>query len=405
MVSGTYHFTYGYNQAGEMMTYKFITTTTYGYNGNGLEASTKVGSTTEQYIWDSAGSLARLLSDGADYFVYGPARTPVEQYNVTTSPPTSNPTFLTYLAPSDSWIVTSKGGAATNLAGYDAYGNLSNGAPGTIFGFAGQATDDAESNPSGLVDMRARFYTTQAGEFTSVDPMEQSTHQLYSYSLDDPINESDPSGDTPRTDQCASQRATCPTEWTRGQVSVHPQPSQRQTFKALGTSSLETLTLSVPNVDKVALSIQSNVYNDTTFGFSLTYDGSTSGTITIPMNGGFSTRTFSLSSPWKTNGISAFDVQIRATEGGAPYGGAGTTLEPPSTFADYGREYDPGKEGDAGYAPCPANIRTLGSSGTPQFPYTLPGMLNAAYLVDVRWFGPPALVGPSLAVSSGVQNA
>ncbi len=42
--------------------------------------------------------------------------------------------------------------------------------------------------------MRARWYDTQSGVFTSVDPAIASTNQPYSYANGDPVNNSDPSG-------------------------------------------------------------------------------------------------------------------------------------------------------------------------------------------------------------------
>ncbi|MHB8320052.1 MAG: RHS repeat-associated core domain-containing protein [Acidimicrobiales bacterium] len=42
--------------------------------------------------------------------------------------------------------------------------------------------------------MRARWYDTQAGVFTSVDPAVSSTNQPYQFANGDPVNNSDPSG-------------------------------------------------------------------------------------------------------------------------------------------------------------------------------------------------------------------
>ncbi len=128
-----------------------------------------------------------------EYFIYGPGTTPVEQYNVTSSPPSSNPTFLTYFKPSDSWLVTNTSGQVTNAAGYDATGNLSNGSPGTIFGYQGQFQGTPD-NSTGWVNMRARWYDTQSGMFTSQDPALTSTDAPYQYANGDPVNNSDPSG-------------------------------------------------------------------------------------------------------------------------------------------------------------------------------------------------------------------
>ncbi len=192
-VSGGYNLSYGYNTIGQMTSYSFISATNYLYNAGGLESALSTGGATTQFTWGNLGGMPQLLSDSKDYFIYGPGTTPVEQYNVTTSPPSSNPTFLTYFKPSDSWLVTNTSGQVTNVAGYDAGGNLSNGSPGTIFGYQGQF-QDTSSNTTGFINMRARWYDTQSGVFTSVDPAVSSTNQPYQFANGDPVNNSDPSG-------------------------------------------------------------------------------------------------------------------------------------------------------------------------------------------------------------------
>jgi RHS repeat-associated protein len=63
------------------------------------------------------------------------------------------------------------------------------------FGFTGELQDVS----AGLVNLRARWYSTARGRFTSVDPfagmMEQpySQHQ-YQYGYSDPVLMTDPSG-------------------------------------------------------------------------------------------------------------------------------------------------------------------------------------------------------------------
>ncbi|MHB8320057.1 MAG: DUF6531 domain-containing protein [Acidimicrobiales bacterium] len=192
-VSGGYNLSYGYNTIGQMTSYSFISATNYLYNAAGLESALSTGGATTQFTWGNLGGMPQLLSDSKDYFIYGPGSTPVEQYNITTSPPSSNPTFLTYFKPSDSWLVTNLTGQVTNVAGYDAGGNLSNGSPGTIFGYQGQY-QDTSTNTTGFTNMRARWYDTQSGVFTSVDPAISSTNQPYQFANGDPVNNSDPSG-------------------------------------------------------------------------------------------------------------------------------------------------------------------------------------------------------------------
>ncbi len=49
--------------------------------------------------------------------------------------------------------------------------------------------------PSGLYDMRARWYDPETDAFTSVDPELSSTNQPYQYAGEDPVNGIDPSGE------------------------------------------------------------------------------------------------------------------------------------------------------------------------------------------------------------------
>jgi RHS repeat-associated protein len=189
-----------FNQLGNLTSYSNGTaTSTYQYSGDGLEISEKSSSSSPQLTWVTSNpSLPLLASDGSDYFIYGPGTTPVEQYNVTSSPPSSNPTFLNF-GPDDglsSYFVTNTSGQLTNTSSYDVYGNPRQGltATGTVFGFDGQYADIVGANPTGYTNMRARWYEAQTGSFTTVDPIVVTTDQPYAFVMGDPVNASDPTG-------------------------------------------------------------------------------------------------------------------------------------------------------------------------------------------------------------------
>lgn len=190
--------TYGFDQAAQMTSYKLgSNSTTYTYTGNNLTGAVKPSnsSITSQYLWNTAsGSLPLLISDGTNYYVYGAAQTPIEQYNITSSPPANNPVFMTYVPDNSSWIIASTSGTLLNYYRYDAYGNSSNGTVGSPFGYAGQYTDSLSSNPSGLSYMRARWYSPQIGNFSARDPDFEQTDEAFSYTEGDPVNRRDATG-------------------------------------------------------------------------------------------------------------------------------------------------------------------------------------------------------------------
>jgi RHS repeat-associated protein len=210
--AGSSNSTYSYNQNGQMTgTATGANTSAIKYNGAGLEASETSSASSTQLTWDSANpSMPLVVSDANDDFVYGPGTTPVEQINVTASPPSSNPTFLNY-GPNDglsSSFVTNTTGQLTNLSDYDVFGNPRQAASstGTMFGFDGQYSDITGSNPTGLSNMRARWYEPQTGSFTSVDPDLTITDQPYQFGSDDPVNKEDPTGACVEGDEfCYSQ--------------------------------------------------------------------------------------------------------------------------------------------------------------------------------------------------------
>jgi RHS repeat-associated protein len=182
--------TYNY-EVDEVPTSSGAVTASYAYNGDGLEASPTVSGTLSQFTGgELAGSgLPVVISDSANDYVYGPSGTPVEQVALATS----TPTYLTYTASDSSWLSTNQAGDETGFWRYDAFGTLALGTPTSPFGYSGQYTDAS----TGFVNDTARWYQAQTGGFTTRDPAFASTDTAYSYAGDDPVNESDPSGQAP----------------------------------------------------------------------------------------------------------------------------------------------------------------------------------------------------------------
>jgi RHS repeat-associated protein len=141
---------------------------------------------TNQLIWDTNGSLSQVLADSTNYYVYGSTGEPVEQISLSSS----TPTYLTYTASDSSWLATNNTGQQVAFWRYDAFGNLATGTPDSPFGYSGQYTDAS----TGFSNLRARFYESQTGGFTTRDPAFGSTDTAYTYAGGDPVNGSDPSG-------------------------------------------------------------------------------------------------------------------------------------------------------------------------------------------------------------------
>ena len=197
-VTGGSTTTYAYDQLGQMTSETGGPSANYySYNGDGLQASEgpSAASISAQLTWSTdEGSVPLLLSDGTNDYVYGPSDTPVEQFNITTAPSSSNPTFINFV-PSDSFIVdTGSDGNLYNFYEYSAYGSPQAGWSGpspNSFGYAGQYLD-----PSGLYDLRARYLDPATAVFTTLDPDLSQTDQPYEYAGDDPVNRTDPSGES-----------------------------------------------------------------------------------------------------------------------------------------------------------------------------------------------------------------
>ncbi len=176
---------YAYDEANRLIAYG--TSSSYGYNGDGLRMSKTVTGTTTQQTWDVAEGLPLLLQDGATSYVTGLGGLPLEQ--ITSSGTTS---YYHQDRLGSTRAMTNSVGTVVATYTYDAYGNLTS-LPGTFanpFEYAGQYTD-AES---GLQYERARYYDAQVGGFISRDPAVAKTRRPYAYGINSPVNASDPSG-------------------------------------------------------------------------------------------------------------------------------------------------------------------------------------------------------------------
>jgi RHS repeat-associated protein len=162
------------------------TIASYTYNGDGLRVIKNTGGITQQFVWDTSGDLPLTLSDGANSYIYGPDGLPIEQV-------ATNGTTLYYQHDQlgSTRLLTNSTGGVAGTATYDPYGKpLTTTGTTTPIGYAGQYTDPE----TGLSYMRARYYDPATAQFLTVDPLVDQTAAPYTYTGDNPITNTDPTG-------------------------------------------------------------------------------------------------------------------------------------------------------------------------------------------------------------------
>ena len=186
-VNGGTPTTLGYDQLGRMVSY--ASDTTYAYNGDGIRVSKTIGSTTTQETWSGISSEPELLADGSTYYVYGPDGSPLEQVNGSTV------LYFLHDQSGSTRLLTNSSGSLADGDTYNATGALvgSTGSDANPLGYDGSYTD----TESGYLYLENRYYDPTTGQFLSVDPAVSLTQAPYSYAGDDPVNQSDPTGEAP----------------------------------------------------------------------------------------------------------------------------------------------------------------------------------------------------------------
>ena len=174
--------TYTYNYANRLISVTGPeSTSTFSYNGFGDRLQQTVDGVTTNYTLDLNIGLTQVLSDGTNTYLYGNGR--ISQHA------TQAEYFLGDALGSIRQIVD--GSAEITLAqSYDPYGVLiqTAGSAQSSYGYTGEMTDS-----SGLVHLRARYYSPSVGRFTQRDPSRLEAN-LYLYAGGNPVMNVDPSG-------------------------------------------------------------------------------------------------------------------------------------------------------------------------------------------------------------------
>jgi len=185
----------GWNGAGQLTSYAdgAANMSAAAYDGNGLRATdtaTPAGGaqSTQNFVWGTLSSAPVPLMDSVNAYIYGPARTPGEQVNLSTG----NVTYLVADRLGSVRGTVSSSGALTASTSYDAWGNPT--APGGLTGSTPVGYAGAYTDPTGLIYLMHRYYDPGTGQFISLDPAIGLTHEPYGYAGGNPVNATDPTG-------------------------------------------------------------------------------------------------------------------------------------------------------------------------------------------------------------------
>ena len=181
---------YGYDQANHLTTYTPPAgpATSYAYNGQGLRTAKTTSGTTTSYTWDTAtSSLPLMLTAGTTSYIYGPDGLPIE-----TIAADGTPAYLLHDQLGSTRLLTSQSGTVTGTYTYDAWGNTTShtGTATTPLQYTGQYLD----NETGFYYLQHRYYDPLTTQFLTIDPLVAQTRATYTYTGNNPVTSTDPSG-------------------------------------------------------------------------------------------------------------------------------------------------------------------------------------------------------------------
>jgi RHS repeat-associated protein len=187
--------TYTYDTANRLASITAgASTTSYAYNGTGDRLGQTVNGTPTNYTLDLNAGLTQVLADGTNVYLYGNGRIGEQQ-----------PGGFVYHLPDALGSVrqlATAAGAPSLSQTFKPFGErmTSGGSGASNYGFTG------EWQQGGLVYLRARYYASGQGRFTTRDPWPGDTSRphsfnAWSYALSNPVTYADPSGHDPWWDE------------------------------------------------------------------------------------------------------------------------------------------------------------------------------------------------------------
>jgi RHS repeat-associated protein len=198
----------GYDQANRLTCYRAAATTctpstatsTYAYDGDGKRSSSTTAGATTTYVYDISGGLPMLLMDGTRKYAYGLG----VAYETDLIGNIQSVPLVDGLG--STRALTDIDGTLVQTYRTDPFGvpTLTQGTSTQPFGFTGEQTD-----PTGLVYLRARMYDPLMGRFLQRDTVAKagpgvSGWNRYAYAGGNPVRFADPTGHCRAPDPCAA---------------------------------------------------------------------------------------------------------------------------------------------------------------------------------------------------------
>jgi RHS repeat-associated protein len=167
---------------------------TYGYDPAGNRTFLTNGLAVTSFVINPQGSqmLMRIKNGTTNYYVYGAAGL---AYEVDETSTTTNTAFYHFDVRGSTIALTDKSGNLTDQIEYSPYGSTTfrAGSTDTPFGYNGQF--GVQTDPNGLLFMRARYYNPYISRFLNPDPSAfNGGLNFYAFCNGNPISDTDPFG-------------------------------------------------------------------------------------------------------------------------------------------------------------------------------------------------------------------
>lgn len=188
--------TYGYDHANRLASAtQGSNNYVYAYNGQGNRLRQTVNGTPINYTVDINTALPVVLADGTNSYLYGAAVGSVQGAGIGEKQAGDWRYHLGDALASVRQLVDPTGDVKLAQS-YEPFGSIlsSVGSGSTVFGFTGEQKDG-----TGLMYLRARYYSSREGRFDTPDtqlpsPQKPNTSHRYLYALNNPTTYTDPSG-------------------------------------------------------------------------------------------------------------------------------------------------------------------------------------------------------------------